>query len=200
MAPKGALGARKQYADRPDGNAEGRGNLRVRVPGMAQQQTLALSFRNLGQRLSHSRALFLADQHARRATHIVVGRLVISALQASDAIDARACTPGRAQAIERQGWIRPILGQVPEITSEQRMCVRVRLFASYREAAGTARLEVPLPDGARVSDLIDVLAVRLPAVRTAPGMVAVNHTYVGADFTLHDGDEAAFIPPVSGGR
>ena len=308
MAPKRALSARKQYADRPDGNAEGRGNLRVRVPGMAQQQALALSFRNLGQRLSHSRALFLADQHARRATHIVVGRLVISALQASDAIDARACTPGRAQAIERQvqadppqpgadfgvgsrlqglvvgeleegflkrvlglhavaedavhesvelwvevreqgfescrlravegrhllfnvqhaeipsvvaihrqnttasdsltvatnvqcqRWIRPILGQVPEITSERRMCVRVRLFASYREAAGTARLEVPLPDGARVSDLVDVLAARLPAVRTAPGMVAVNHTYVGADFTLHDGDEAAFIPPVSGGR
>ena len=31
-------------------------------------------------------------------------------------------------------------------------------------------------------------------------MVAVNHTYVGPDFALHDGDEAAFIPPVSGGR
>jgi molybdopterin converting factor small subunit len=30
-------------------------------------------------------------------------------------------------------------------------------------------------------------------------MVAVNHTYVQPDFELHDGDEAAFIPPVSGG-
>jgi molybdopterin converting factor subunit 1 len=80
------------------------------------------------------------------------------------------------------------------------ICVKVRLFASYREAAGTATLEAPLPAGARVSDLVDLLAVRLPAVRTAPGMVAVNHTYVGPDFALHDGDEAAFIPPVSGGR
>jgi len=97
-------------------------------------------------------------------------------------------------------WISPILGVVPETTSQSQICVRVRLFASYREAAGTARLEVPLPSGARVGDLVDVLAVRLPAVRTAPGMVAVNHSYVGADFTLHDGDEAAFIPPVSGGR
>ena len=78
--------------------------------------------------------------------------------------------------------------------------MRVRLFATYREAAGTARLETPLPAGARVSDLVDVLAVRLPALRTAPGLIAVNHTYVGPDFTLHDGDEAAFIPPVSGGR
>jgi MoaE-MoaD fusion protein len=80
------------------------------------------------------------------------------------------------------------------------MCVRVRLFASYREAAGTARLDAPLPAGARVSDLVDVLAVRVPGLRTAPGMIAVNQTYVTPDFALHDGDEAAFIPPVSGGR
>ncbi|HLZ32253.1 MAG TPA: molybdopterin converting factor subunit 1 [Chloroflexota bacterium] len=86
---------------------------------------------------------------------------------------------------------------MPGATSQ--ICVKVRLFASYREAAGTARLEAPLPQGARVSDLVEMLAVRLPALKTAPGMVAVNHTYVGPDFALHDGDEAAFIPPVSGG-
>jgi MoaE-MoaD fusion protein len=89
---------------------------------------------------------------------------------------------------------------VPETRSQQPICVSVRLFASYREAAGTGRLEVPLPDGARVSDLVDLLAVRLPALRQTRGMVAVNHTYVGPNFALHDGDEAAFIPPVSGGR
>jgi MoaE-MoaD fusion protein len=87
---------------------------------------------------------------------------------------------------------------VPEAASQ--ICVKVRLFASYREAAGTARLEAPLAAGARVSDLVEMLAVRLPALKTAPGMVAVNHTYVGPEFALHDGDEAAFIPPVSGGR
>jgi molybdopterin converting factor subunit 1 len=80
------------------------------------------------------------------------------------------------------------------------ICVRVRLFASYREAAGTNRLETPLPQGAKVSDLIDTLAISLPALKNAPGMVAVNHTYVQPDFELHDGDEAALIPPVSGGR
>jgi molybdopterin converting factor subunit 1 len=86
----------------------------------------------------------------------------------------------------------------PETTSQ--ICVRVRLFASYREAAGTRELQTPLPAGARVRDLVDLLATRLPSLRTAPGMVAVNHTYVGPDFQLYDGDEAAFIPPVSGGR
>jgi molybdopterin converting factor subunit 1 len=80
------------------------------------------------------------------------------------------------------------------------MCVRVRLFAAYREAAGTRELEVPLAPGARVSDLVDVLAVRLPALLSAPGLVAVNQAYVRPDFELHDADEVAFIPPVSGGR
>ena len=105
-------------------------------------------------------------------------------------------TPGRGD--QCQAVIAPILTLVPETTSQ--ICVRVRLFASYREAAGTARLEVPLAAGAHVRDLIDVLAVRVPSLRTARGMVAVNHTYVGPDFVLHDEDEAAFIPPVSGGR
>jgi len=81
----------------------------------------------------------------------------------------------------------------------QQICVRVRLFASYREAAGTARLEAPLPSGARVGDLLELLAERIPALKTARGMIAVNQTYVGSDVELHEGDEVAFIPPVSGG-
>jgi molybdopterin synthase catalytic subunit len=88
---------------------------------------------------------------------------------------------------------------VPETTSQTGICVRVRLFASYREAAGTSRLETLLPAGARVVDLIEALAADLPSLLTARGMVAVNHTYVGPETPLHDGDEVALIPPVSGG-
>lgn len=89
---------------------------------------------------------------------------------------------------------------MPETASQPQICVHVRLFASYREAAGTARLDVPLASGSRVADLLELLAVRLPAVKSAPGLVAINHAYVGTDAPLHDGDEAALIPPVSGGR
>jgi MoaE-MoaD fusion protein len=77
--------------------------------------------------------------------------------------------------------------------------VRVRLFASYREAAGSARLEAPLPAGATAGDLLEVLAERIPALKKAPGLIAVNQSYVGPEAELHDGDEVAFIPPVSGG-
>jgi molybdopterin converting factor subunit 1 len=89
---------------------------------------------------------------------------------------------------------------MPETSSPPQICVHVRLFASYREAAGTNRLDAPLAAGASVRDLIDLLTARVPSLRTAPGLVAVNHTYVQPDFELHDGDEAALIPPVSGGR
>ena len=89
----------------------------------------------------------------------------------------------------------PILTAVLEAA----ITVRVRLFAAYREAAGVARLERPLPSGARVRDLIEQLEPDVPPLRRAPGLVAVNQTYVGPDFQLHAGDEVAFIPPVSGG-
>ena len=87
---------------------------------------------------------------------------------------------------------------MPETASQ--ICVHVRLFASYREAAGTSRIDTPVSRGARVSDLIDALAVNLPALRSARGLIAVNHAYVKADHVLKDGDEVALIPPVSGGR
>jgi molybdopterin synthase catalytic subunit len=91
----------------------------------------------------------------------------------------------------------PILSAVPG--AAQQICVRVRLFAVYREQAGTNRLEVPLAPGARVSDLVAALAERVPALTSARGLVAVNQEYVTADHVLRDGDEAALIPPVSGG-
>jgi molybdopterin converting factor subunit 1 len=85
------------------------------------------------------------------------------------------------------------------VTSTPQICVRVRLFASYREAAGTRLLDAPLPAGARVADLVAMIAARVPGLPRVPGLVAVNHSYVQADFELHDGDEVALIPPVSGG-
>jgi molybdopterin converting factor subunit 1 len=75
----------------------------------------------------------------------------------------------------------------------------VRLFASYRETAGTARLETPLAAGATIADLVLTLAERIPALLSTRGLVAVNHAYVQPEYELHDGDEVALIPPVSGG-
>ena len=79
------------------------------------------------------------------------------------------------------------------------ICVHVRLFASYREAAGAAHLDTPLPVGSRVEDLVRLLSAKVPALTATRGLVAVNHSYVTPDVALQDGDAVALIPPVSGG-
>ncbi len=74
------------------------------------------------------------------------------------------------------------------------MKVSVRLFAGLRERAGSQHVEVELPDGARVEDL-------LAAMGLAPGqcVVAINREYAPASAELRVEDEIALIPPVSGG-
>lgn len=77
----------------------------------------------------------------------------------------------------------------------------VRLFASFREAAGTGRVEQEVAEGARVRDVSEALCGRFPQLcgGLSKGLIAVNQQYVGEDMQLRDGDEVAFIPPVSGG-
>jgi molybdopterin synthase catalytic subunit/molybdopterin converting factor small subunit len=74
------------------------------------------------------------------------------------------------------------------------MHVTVRLFAGLRERAGTAKLE--LHDVATVADVWAGLGLG-----DEPGglLYAVNRAYVEPTHELHDGDEVAVIPPVSGG-
>ena len=78
--------------------------------------------------------------------------------------------------------------------------VHVRLFASYREAAGVGRIDVELPPGARVHDAVAEIAKRHPLISEGRKVViARNRDYVDGDAPLADGDEVALIPPVSGG-
>lgn len=80
------------------------------------------------------------------------------------------------------------------------MNVRVRLFASAREAAGVGHLLLDLPDGATVRDAIATVTRMHPLVAEIRQMViAKDREYVGLDASLADGSELALIPPVSGG-
>ncbi len=81
------------------------------------------------------------------------------------------------------------------------MEVKTLFFASYREIAGADELSVRLPAGASVADLVGHLRDRGAAWLTLPRepAVAVNFTYAPLSTRLADGDEIAFIPPVSGG-
>jgi molybdopterin synthase catalytic subunit len=80
------------------------------------------------------------------------------------------------------------------------MNVRVRLFASAREAAGVGHLLLELPSGTTVQGAIAAITKDHPLVGEIRQMViARNRDYVGLDAPLSDGDELALIPPVSGG-
>jgi MoaE-MoaD fusion protein len=80
------------------------------------------------------------------------------------------------------------------------MRVSVRLFAGLRERAGTDRLEVELPEDARVADVLAAMASNpVGALRDRECVVAVNREYARADEPVRAGDEIALVPPVSGG-
>lgn len=79
--------------------------------------------------------------------------------------------------------------------------VRVKLFASYKEKAGTSDIEMTLSDAATVSDAASELLRLYPSISgdTSRLMIAVNEEYQEHDYPLAENDEVAFIPPVSGG-
>ena len=80
------------------------------------------------------------------------------------------------------------------------MKLSVRLFASVREALGASTLTIELPNDATVGSLTQELHSRFPQMRDLPAaMVSVNFEYVGEDHPLHENDQVAVIPPVSGG-
>lgn len=81
------------------------------------------------------------------------------------------------------------------------MQITVRFFALHRDVVGAPQLEVELPDGTTIGQLWANLGEQYPALvpATRSIMYAVNQTYADPQTVLHDGDEAAFIPPVSGG-
>ena len=74
------------------------------------------------------------------------------------------------------------------------MRVRILVFGILKDFLPESST-VELPEGARVSDLLQRFEHR--AFRTAA--VAVNQEYAPLDHTLHEGDEVALLPPVSGG-
>jgi molybdopterin converting factor small subunit len=79
------------------------------------------------------------------------------------------------------------------------MTVRVLLFASYADALGRNEIELDLPDGAVVDDVLERLR-SLAAGRELPvPMIAVNASYARSGHGISAGDEVAIIPPVAGG-
>ncbi len=87
------------------------------------------------------------------------------------------------------------------MSSNPTITIRVRYFAILREHLGKGEESIAVPEGTHVSEVYPLVTAdhpRLAGLRRSM-MLMVNEDYVEPDYVLQDGDEVAFIPPVSGG-
>ena len=81
------------------------------------------------------------------------------------------------------------------------MRVTVRLFARLRDIAGAAELSRDVGAGATIGSVWRELVQEFPELARYERSIstAVNADYARMDQAVRDGDEVAFLPPVSGG-
>ena len=82
--------------------------------------------------------------------------------------------------------------------------VSVLFFASLQEATQTGAMQLSLPDDSNLTMLMqrleqDLSSEAVAAVQAENVRIAVNQTLVSSSCRLQDGDEIAFLPPVTGG-
>jgi MoaE-MoaD fusion protein len=81
------------------------------------------------------------------------------------------------------------------------MQVRVLYFGMLRDFAGQSVENIDLLDGATLGDAFERCKQSVPELARFAGSIAmsVNQEYAGPQTPLKQGDEIAFLPPVSGG-
>jgi molybdopterin synthase catalytic subunit len=81
------------------------------------------------------------------------------------------------------------------------MRVRVLFFGQLREIVGRGEEEADVSEGARVEDLFERYGRRFPGLCQfrASAVASVNQEFAEWRAPLANGDEVAFLPPVSGG-
>ena len=77
----------------------------------------------------------------------------------------------------------------------------IRLFARLRDLAGAGELVREVPPSSTIDGVWRSLVAEMPALQEYERTmsVALNADYSRMSAPVHDGDEVAFLPPVSGG-
>ncbi|MCA0453228.1 MAG: molybdopterin converting factor subunit 1 [Chloroflexi bacterium] len=82
------------------------------------------------------------------------------------------------------------------------MQIHVLLFATLKDLAGRNRLVLNVPlENATITDVREALSSEYPALKAnvQAAIAAVNEEYAFPNDAVHEGDNVAFFPPVSGG-
>ncbi len=87
------------------------------------------------------------------------------------------------------------------LVKQLNMQVRVLYFGMLRDLAGQSVDNIDLPDGSTLDDAFERCKQSVPALARFAGSIAmsVNQEYASPQTPLKQGDEIAFLPPVSGG-
>jgi molybdopterin converting factor subunit 1 len=81
------------------------------------------------------------------------------------------------------------------------MQLRVLFFGVLKDLAGQTTDSLSLPSGATLAEVFGYYEQRIPSLSGWKASIAlsVNQEYARLETRLNDGDEIAFLPPVSGG-
>lgn len=76
--------------------------------------------------------------------------------------------------------------------------ISILFFAQLQESMGQAQMEVPLA-GKTVAEVKVWLEKEYPLLSLGQVMTAVNEEFARDQTIVNEGDQVAFIPPISGG-
>lgn len=81
------------------------------------------------------------------------------------------------------------------------MKVEVQFFSQLKDVMQTAALEMEMPPGATVADLLGQLFARSPKLRDWEKnlLVGAGVEFVGREHRLRPNEQIAIMPPVQGG-
>jgi MoaD family protein len=81
------------------------------------------------------------------------------------------------------------------------MKVQIQLYAQLRDIVGSQSVLFDLPCGASISDLLENLYSKFPALRAQDQAIltGVGVEFVDRNYKIQAGDDVAIMPPVQGG-
>ena len=87
------------------------------------------------------------------------------------------------------------------LDSGYRMRVNVLFFGSLKDVTGRAQETIDVPEGSRLAGIFEHYASRFPKLHELAGSIVMarNHEFSPLTAAVAEGDELAFLPPVSGG-
>src|SRR5215467_7246691 len=93
-------------------------------------------------------------------------------------------------------------GQSSIVLRFTKVKVNLLFFASLKDIVGSRQLQLDVASGATVGDVLTSLEASYPKMKPYRPIVltAVNEEYADQRTSIHEGDEVAIFPPVSGGE